>query len=78
MDQYMTVSQVALELGVCTNTVYKEAKVFRRSGGERGIPNFRVGGSLRISRSALTEMIESGSLGAGRNEVPSAGRGVEP
>ena len=73
MDQYMTVSQVALELGVCTNTVYKEAKVFRRTGGERGIPNFRVGGSLRISRSALAAMIEASSLETDGSELPSEG-----
>lgn len=55
---FMTIPEAAAVLGISRNSAYAAAKQFRRSGGSEGLPNLKVGGSLRVPEEALRRMAQ--------------------
>ena len=53
----MTIIQAGLVVGVGRTTAHKLARQYRETGGAVGIPNRRVGRSLRVPRDELLDWI---------------------
>lgn len=53
---FRSVPEAAEILGISRNAAYAAAKQYRESGGSQGLPNLKIGGSLRVPLNALNEM----------------------
>jgi hypothetical protein len=65
----LTIEEAAEILRISRWAAYEQARIWRETGGRRGLPVLSFGRSLRVSRSTLEEMLrpEAGV------EPPSAG-----
>lgn len=52
LPTFLTIKQTAAILGISKSTAYNHAKVFRESGGRRGLPCTRVG-PIRVPSAVL-------------------------
>ena len=58
MTQFLTILEAATELRISRNSAYAAAKEFRRTKGESGLANFKIGGSYRVPRAAIDRLME--------------------
>ena len=56
----MTIEEVADFLRRSRGALYEQARIYRESGGRRGMPNFLVGpNAIRVPRSVVIDMVEN-------------------
>lgn len=58
IPSFLTIPEAAGVLGISRNSAYAAAKRYRSSEGAEGLPNLKVGGSLRVPLSALERMTQ--------------------
>lgn len=56
--QFMTIPEAAIVLGISRNAAYSAAKRYRSTEGSEGLPNLKVGGTLRVPADALRRMAQ--------------------
>jgi hypothetical protein len=61
LPEFLTVEEAAAVLRIGRTSAYLLCQQWRYSGGETGLPAVRVGRQLRVPRSALARLAESGS-----------------
>ena len=56
IPHFRSIPEAAAILGISRNAAYAAAKRYRESDGAQGLPNLKIGGSLRVPLDALNQM----------------------
>ena len=56
--QFMTITEAASVLCISRNAAYAAAQRYRTTEGSEGLPNLKVGGTLRVPVDALHRMAQ--------------------
>ncbi len=67
-SEVLTIEEAAAILRISRNAAYAAARRWRATGGESGLPCFEIGRSIRVSRSALADLLRGEPSGAGTPE----------
>jgi hypothetical protein len=57
-DQFLTIPEAGERLRISKNAAYEAAKRYRETDGESGLPNIKIGGSLRVPTAVLQRMTQ--------------------
>lgn len=57
-DQFLTIPEAGERLRISRNAAYEAAKQYRDTGGQAGLPNIKIGGSLRVPLAVLERMTQ--------------------
>lgn len=57
LPEVLTVEEAAAVLRISRNSAYTLARLWRETGGRRGLPVVELGRSLRVPRSALERLL---------------------
>ena len=56
IPEFLTVEDAGKALGLSRNLAYAAARRYRETGGQRGIPNLKIGGRILVPVDALRRM----------------------
>ena len=76
----LTIEEAAHVLRVGRTAAYEQARVWRETQGQAGLPNFRMGDALRVPAAALEKMLGRplSSIPPPRRREPSAAQTPPP
>ena len=55
---FLTIAEAGERLRISRNAAYEAARRYRKTGGADGLPNIRIGGTLRVPVAALERMVD--------------------
>lgn len=55
---FLTIPEAGRRLRISTNAAYEAARRYRLTGGADGLPNIKIGGSLRVPVASLQRLAD--------------------